>query len=390
MTDEREPNHIKQEEMAMLTVVDGTIELKDQLRDYKFRGEELTFMSFLEFMLETYEDSKDNKEDETVIGTANTENAPRPRGPGRPLSTRIPYQDEAGKGKRCRIRRSQEHETLPRFIGKWFCRSDNDHERDLFRGSMLVLLKPWRDLHKLKGATETFENAFDRFMSQADEKARRVVANIQYYFECSDGAKADRKKINAQGEQVTLDKDGAGVDMDINDGDDIEDIHAAIGCGYEDITDDSIDRARVMRTHARERLYGESAVALGYDVGFFEDADVMPVTEYANMARTMHPEEGENIRTWAAQLKATTREQINVFAMTDAEDMNVELLIPPAKPTGTRTPNIQIRGEQMPTGQLASAHTERTELASLNEEQRRAHDIIEERLKEHITSESHK
>ncbi len=113
--------------------MDGTIELKDQLRDYKFRGEELTTMNFLDFMLDTYEDSK-----------------------------------------HCRIRRSQGHETLSRFIGKLFCRSDNDHDRDLFRGSMLMLLKPWRNLHQLKGPTETFETAFDNFISQADEKAHRV------------------------------------------------------------------------------------------------------------------------------------------------------------------------------------------------------------------------
>jgi len=156
--------------------VDGTIELKDQLRDYKFRGEELTTMNFLDFMLDTYEDSKDNKGDESAVGLVNNpaEDAPKSRGPGRPPSACIPYQDEVAKGKHCRIRRSQGHETLSRFIGKLFCRSDNDHDRDLFRGSMLMLLKPWRNLHQLKGPMETFETAFDNFISQADEKAHRV------------------------------------------------------------------------------------------------------------------------------------------------------------------------------------------------------------------------
>ena len=148
--------------MAMLTVVDGSIKLKDQLRDYKYRGEELADMSFLEFMLDTYEDSKDNKEDEPEIGSVYDpiDGASNSRGPGRPLSTRIPYQDEAGKGKRCRIIWSQGHETLPRFVGKWFCRSDNDHEKDLFRGSMLMLLKPWRTLDKLKDPSETLRVPF--------------------------------------------------------------------------------------------------------------------------------------------------------------------------------------------------------------------------------------
>ena len=363
----------------MLTVVDGTIELKDQLRDYKFRGEELTSMNFLEFMLETYEDSKDNIEVESVIGPPNADNTPKPRGPGRPLSTRIPYQIEAGKGKRCRIKRLQEHETLPRIIGKWFSRSDNVHERELFMASMLLLLKPWRDIQNLKGAAETFENAYSKLLSQSDDKVKRVVANVQYYFECSDGAKEDRKKMIAQAGQAIPNNDG--LDININNGDDIKDNGNGADCVTEEITEEDIERAQTMKTHARERLYGEAAVALGYDFGFFEDIEAR--NGYPITARKMCPEEGGNIRTWEAQLKATTREQIDIFRTTDTID----------RPNEAESftllhesyPDISLRREQSSTGQSVS--TERTELAKLNDDQRRAHDIVEERLKEHITSE---
>jgi len=118
-----------------LTVVDGSVELKDQLRDYKYRGEELEYMNFLDFMLDTYEGSK-RDQDEDDDGTKETpfHEGPKPRGPGRPPSMQSHYQDEANKGKRCRIKRSQGHETLPRIVGKWFCRSNNEVERDLFMG----------------------------------------------------------------------------------------------------------------------------------------------------------------------------------------------------------------------------------------------------------------
>lgn len=157
--------------MVILTATNNGIELKDQLRDYKFRGDKLAHMNFLTFMLDTYEDSTketDEDNDNEPFQKATGDALPQSRRPGRPLSTRIPYQDEAGKKKRCRIIRLEGHETLPRFVGKWFCRSDNEYEKDLHRASMLMLLKPWRNLHQLKTLTETFEDAYGQFISQTD------------------------------------------------------------------------------------------------------------------------------------------------------------------------------------------------------------------------------
>ena len=38
---------------------------------------------------------------------------------------------------------------------------------------------------------ESFEDAYNNFILQADQKTLRVIANIQYFYECSDGAKAE-------------------------------------------------------------------------------------------------------------------------------------------------------------------------------------------------------
>ncbi len=378
-----------QEETAALTIVDGNIELKDQLRDYRFRGEELTCMNFLEFMLETYEDSKDSKDEDAGSSNIPVDNNLGSRGPGRPRNTRIPYQEEAGKGKRCRIKRSQGHETLPRIVGKWFCRSDNELERDLFKGSMLMLLKPWRKLNELKIPTESFEDAYKTFISQANEKTHRVVANVQYYYECSDGAKAERKKTSSQDDQTEPDDTNKGnIDIEIDDTEEIEDIYEAATVELREITEEDIERAQIMKTQARDRLYGESAVALGYDLGFFKESDES--TKPINTARKMQDDEGEKIRMWEAQLKATTREQINRYGVADiteelTEPRQTTNLVEPAVTTFEDMP---ARGEQTSAGRDAESSTERLELARLNEDQRRAHDIVEERLKEHMTSES--
>ena len=347
-------------------------------------------------MLDTYEGStkhektKDN--DPSGPSRNNADDAQQTRGPGRPLSTRIPYQDEAGKGKRCRIVRSHGHETLPRFVGKWFNRNDNECEKDLYRANILMLLKPWRNLHELKILMETFEETYDQFILQADPKTLRVIANIQYFYECSDGAKAEREKARESyqlNHAEPENNDISNLDMDIDDAREIEEIQGTII--LEEITDDDIERARLMKTHARERLYGESAVSLGYDAGFFKETHEN--FTYAFKARKMQTDEGENIRTWEAQLKATTREQINQFGTVNitAESDEARISITHHDNLTRTVPEAQPRiDNQSLTRQIRVGQTYigRVELSKLNEEQRRAHDIIEERLIEHITSES--
>jgi hypothetical protein len=75
-------------------------------------------------------------------------------------------------------------------------------------------------------------------------------------------------------------------------------VNVAVADAYTEITDEDVERAQLMRTEARDRLHGESADALGYDFGFFEDADAN--TTYVNTARKMQSREGDQIRTWEA------------------------------------------------------------------------------------------
>jgi len=231
----------------IVTAVDGMLELKDQLRDYKYWGEELAHMNFFDFMLETYEGSMEvnndvSGPDQNTDDENDDDETPRSRGQERPLSAWIPYQDEARKGKRARIQCSKGHETLPRFVGKWFSRSDTESEKDMHRASMLMLLKPWRNLQELKGNMETFEDAYNCFMAQADKKIHQVVANIQYYYECLDGAKAECEKANANPQPGNADADNTSrpefvVNVDERE---VDEIYAVIN-SEEEIKDDDIE-----------------------------------------------------------------------------------------------------------------------------------------------------
>jgi len=72
---------------------------------------------------------------------------------------------------------------MPNFVGVWFPRNNIEELQDFYYASMLVLLQPWRDIADLKRYDETFKQAFDKFITSADE-----ITNIQYPHECSNSA----------------------------------------------------------------------------------------------------------------------------------------------------------------------------------------------------------
>ncbi|KAF8240308.1 hypothetical protein L208DRAFT_1233989, partial [Tricholoma matsutake] len=85
--------------------------------------------------------------------------------------------------------RSEGHEMLPNFIGRWFPRKDRGEDHELYAACMLLLLQPWTSLLQLKGAIESFGQAFVHFYCAASPESIFRIDNIQYYYQCSDHAK---------------------------------------------------------------------------------------------------------------------------------------------------------------------------------------------------------
>lgn len=233
----------------------------------------------------------------------------------------------------------------------------------------------------MKSLTETFEEAYNHFISQADQKTLRVIANVQYFYECSDGVKAEREKAkkNCQHDHAEPDDNNKTTfDMDFDDAKEIEEIEE--GIFLEEITDDDIERARLMRT-AVLRKCSQPRIRRR----ILQRNSSRPHIHIHSQA-----DKGEKIRTWETQLKAATREQMNKFGTINItkEPNEVQASIAHVESAGT-SPEVQPRAEGQPlAGHIRQGYIERLELSNLNEEQRRAHDIIEERLVEHITSES--
>lgn len=97
--------------MNAIIVNDKHVELKDQLRDYQYRGDMLSTMNFYEFMLNTYEETcKDDSLTEPID--------PAPMNSGRLKNVRISYLPQAAKTNKCRVVRKEGLEMVLRFIGR--------------------------------------------------------------------------------------------------------------------------------------------------------------------------------------------------------------------------------------------------------------------------------
>ena len=365
---------------STIEVIAGRLVLKDQLHDYKFRGDALQSMNFLDFMMNTYEGNKDGgTENEGEIGDGNEPNGRRR---GRQMNERVDYLPEGKKGNRCRIIRSNGHETLPRIVGKWFGRDDSELEleRNQYYASMLLLLKPWTDLQKLKADNESFETSFKVMVAEGNEKIHRVLHNIQYYYECEDGARArreeERKNPGSSGRQMEL-------EVELGEADLIE--YEEEGSKYEDglrvITEEEIELARITKTAPRERLSAEAAIWQAFDSGIFTNNDDSSV-EWKPHARRTDVIEMHKIREWEKQLKETTRQLICKTGSADLSSSAIvsagftaeaHLAAPAPGSTGTCEPIVEMM-EDFPQTKP------RLERDILNEEQRQAHDIIEEKL----------
>ncbi|KAF8076843.1 hypothetical protein FPV67DRAFT_1383733, partial [Lyophyllum atratum] len=81
---------------------------------------------------------------------------------------------------------------LPNFIGRYFPRCDDPENYSFYCACMLMLLKNWRDLQMdLKSAEETWEQAFNTFISSPEAQRKRlqdILSGIQYFHACESAA----------------------------------------------------------------------------------------------------------------------------------------------------------------------------------------------------------
>ena len=347
-----------------ITMVSGAITLKDQLHEYMYRGEEMSDMDLLTFMLDTYDAKADQANDRCdQQGTDNMDLRTSGRAPNR----RVLYRQGFTRTGRCRVYRTSGHETLPHFMGSWFPRNDRPCESELYCASMLALLKPWTDLSQIKRDTESFEEVFEQFLSSASQKTLDIIENIQYYYECYDGAK---RRLDAQ--PLGSDADRNLVYGDENVGEELKDDLGCYSAEPENVTDEDIELAYTARGTMRERLYAEVALNIARDNGVLPEGTAD--TTFLPMAEKALPSDLKKIQGWEEQLKTVCRREA------DEGGPALFVNIDGAGPAPQVILNRQANEAQASVDHSSGATNSRPKRDLLKGDQRRAHDIIEKQL----------
>ena len=186
-----------------------------------------------------------------------------------------------------RVLRRPDHHALPNFIGSKFPREDDADDRDMYCASMLMLLKPWRDLASdLKGTDETWEAAFNEFRRAASTKELNILSSIQYFHECERAARdtPSSDSTNAAASDI------AEVEEDVPDPDEF----LRLSTKKHPITSDGIS----LREDAHARLAVEKAK---HSKVFDEDERGWDVSNGAK-ARLGSGDDIQRLEKWKAQM----------------------------------------------------------------------------------------
>ncbi len=348
----------------------GNLFAKSQLTDYVLRGEELASFSVFRFIRDSY--------DANVRGSEPSKPAMHEdatRRPGRPRHQRARYlpAHPCARTKQ-RVLRASGHRCLVNVVGRWFVRCDDPDVRDTYCASMLLLLKPWRDVSRdLKAGDQSWQDAFDVFMATASEETKDVVSGAQYFHECALAAEADRDDEDAA-DTATGRRAG---DYDVLDAE-ADHEGEADGIGAVVHTEAGLEALKASQTNYPERLHALHALAVARAAGFFPE-DVISTwdTSQAGSVAAATGDDLVNMHAWRAHMAA------DVLRRQEAADGQAGEAVGGGVPTvqagvarAGLHPEPSVRHVGLPEQEGSEDALPPVDVACLRDDQFRAFDII--------------
>jgi hypothetical protein len=241
----------------------GTVCAKSQVIDYRARGVELESYNVVSFYMDTYERKilpGDQFEDEDERLTSVKR--------GRPRNDRVRYLSDHPKAKTVlRIIRSKVHNNLPNFIGRRFPRGDDPDTYDFYCASMLMLLKPWRDLNRdLKRSGETWAESFAAFRETAASlEDQAILSGIAYLHDCETAASKDQSKHDmTEGREERYEDEEELEDQDEGADEDME-------TSGRILTEDGLEAIIRAQTSLEEEVHARLAIELAKRAKIFQN-----------------------------------------------------------------------------------------------------------------------
>ena len=337
-----------QTDMARLEVVQNQLRLRDDMHSYMCRGSAMEDYTYLDFMLNTYEDGKPA---------------------GKWTNARVYYLQNSDKADQCRVVKAPGHETMPNFIGTWFPRNNNADCKEMYCAMMLAMFSPWRTFLEIKRGHPTFEARFDEFRDTAALETLRKLENVQYFHQCSDGSRRKRAQALSGGskpvrhepvDRVSDEEEGMASDSNTD--------------AEDRLCEDDVKKARECRIPARELLHGQTALAIAGDKGIFAEVEMEANQKCMVQARKATFQEMEQYLEWDEIISAISKTNPTLSPVDE------RLEIP-------KSVSPLIENETLPSVEPHTTVNNFT-LDYLNEEQNRAYKIVTSHLHAYLQGKS--
>ncbi|THG95067.1 hypothetical protein EW026_g6512 [Hermanssonia centrifuga] len=360
----------------------GQLSARSQVMDYICRGAELHEYNVHDFFTDTYESALLAK-------------------PDCPSSAQVPVVtgDESGSGSdadqdegphrrraanKQRVVRSAMHRNIVNYVGRYFPSAKDPTTTPFYCASMLVLLKPWRDLTTdLKSARQTWQSAFEEFVAHADVRTTRIIAGIEYHHDCRTAAANDRRDE----ENLPVDdSEDRGVmpgidDMELNEG--LPTVHTTI-------SEEAIYSVLQSSISPSERNHAQHAIETARGARMFPNEN----HGWTVTAPTMHNAEGGDI-TRLAEWKAQMHQDV-LKQNTEEDTLTATAALPIQGPTVAPQTAVGITSNPAPVVTASDAHGQMpgdgiltaASVDMLKADQFRAFDIIRWHLNETLAGSS--
>jgi hypothetical protein len=262
--------------------------------------------------------------------------------------------------------RTTGHNNLPNFIGRFFPQRDEQETYSFYCASMLLLLKPWRNIETdLKLPTQSWESAFDDFISSNNRKYQGILSGIQYFHNCETSAKEQRE------EEFRLENENGGQGRD-NDEDDFEADEETVGVGEEVLTEEGLEHLIKMNVSPREYIHARLAVEIAKQSHIFpEDSSQWDVgnTKVASASG----EDLLRLLRWKQQMKGDVLEQNVTHNEKDIEDTSASVTRSPTSTSIDKATNLVTIDDDDPNSETALPPVE---ISQLTADQTRAYSIM--------------
>lgn len=271
--------------------VDGALSQKgSQLLDYTLRGELFEEVCVYDFVAHVdkvkiqkkkrerrAEDAEGGTEDNEGEGEGEVEEEEEEEDGSRPFAAHVDnprslFSASHPEYKTHFLRRRKEVKRLvPVPVGPRIYRRDVPDMREDYCRLMLILFKPWRDVHQLKEQFPTWEAAFQSFCDQAEPRMLKVMENMQRLHECRDSRDEDyaKRRIRNRGSNSIADEFVVSTAHEGLSLDDVEDMTAAQEGALEQVENAQNSRSKADEREARDAA---AAVTAAQEAGLFKES----------------------------------------------------------------------------------------------------------------------